>query len=40
MPQHRRLFDAIAGGDAPGARDATIALIDQAQEDTELSLRR
>lgn len=40
MPQHRRLFDAIAEGDAPGARDATIALIDQAQEDTEFSLRR
>lgn len=40
MPQHRRLFDAIADGDPAGARDATIALILQAQEDTELSLRR
>lgn len=39
MPQHRALFDAIADADPAGARAATMALIAQAQADTELSLR-
>jgi DNA-binding FadR family transcriptional regulator len=39
MPQHRRLFDAIAARDAPAARDATIVLLQQAHEDTERLLR-
>lgn len=39
MPQHRALFDAIAESDPAGARAATMALIAQAQADTELSLR-
>lgn len=39
MPQHRRLFDAIAASDAATARDATIVLLQQAHEDTERSLQ-
>ncbi|MEH3158258.1 MAG: FCD domain-containing protein [Sphingomonas taxi] len=39
MPQHRRLLDAIATGDAATARDATIVLVQQAHEDTERLLR-
>lgn len=39
MPQHRALFEAIADADPAGARAATMALIAQAQVDTELSLR-
>lgn len=34
MPQHQRLFDAIAASDADAAREATIALIQQAEDDT------
>lgn len=34
MPQHRRLFDAIAASDPEAARHATIALIQQAEHDT------
>ena len=39
MPQHRRLFDAIAASDPAAARDATIVLLQQAHEDTERLLR-
>ena len=39
MPQHRRLFDAIAARDPVAARDATIVLLQQAHEDTERLLR-
>ncbi len=39
MPQHRRLYDAIAGRDAPTARDATIVLLQQAHEDTQRLLQ-
>jgi DNA-binding FadR family transcriptional regulator len=39
MPQHRRLYDAIAARDAAAARDATIVLLQQAHEDTERLLR-
>ena len=39
MPQHRRLYDAIAIRDAAAARDATIVLLQQAHEDTERLLR-
>ena len=39
MPQHRRLFDAIAARDPAAARDATIVLLQQAHEDTERLLR-
>lgn len=35
LPEHRALFEAIANSDATGARDATRALIHQAQIDTE-----
>ena len=35
MPQHRRLYDAIANRDAATARDATIVLLQQAHEDTQ-----
>lgn len=38
MPQHRALFEAIAAGDAPGANEATAALVRQAQLDTEAAL--
>jgi len=39
MPQHRRLYEAIAIRDAAAARDATILLLQQAHEDTERLLR-
>ncbi|MGP7796599.1 FadR/GntR family transcriptional regulator [Sphingomonas sp. CLY1604] len=39
MPQHRRLYDAIASRDAPTARDATIVLLQQAHEDTQRLLQ-
>lgn len=39
MPQHRRLFEAIAEGDAAKAREATILLLEQAQDDTEVILK-
>jgi DNA-binding FadR family transcriptional regulator len=38
MPEHRALFEAIANADTAGARDATTALIRQAQIDTEAAL--
>lgn len=38
IPQHRALYDAIAAGDAPGARAATVTLVHQALMDTEHSL--
>ncbi|MCP3735074.1 FadR family transcriptional regulator [Sphingomonas sp. RP10(2022)] len=39
MPQHRHLYDAIAGQDSAAARDATIVLLQQAHEDTERLLK-
>lgn len=39
MPPHRAIFDAIANGDAVAAREATIALVQQAHLDTELALK-
>ena len=38
MPEHRALFEAIALSDGPAAREATAALIRQAQSDTEAVL--
>jgi DNA-binding FadR family transcriptional regulator len=38
LPEHRALFDAIAIGDARSARETTIALVSQAQRDTELAI--
>lgn len=38
IPQHRELFGAIAACDPTAAREATIALIRQAQEDTQSSI--
>ena len=38
IPQHRTLFDAIAGNDGEAARAATVVLINQAQLDTEAAL--
>lgn len=38
IPQHRALFEAIADSDPAAAREATEALIRQAQLDTEASL--
>ncbi len=38
MPLHRRLFEAIADGDAAKAREATVLLLEQAQADTEIAL--
>jgi len=38
IPRHRRLFEAIANGDADGARAATVALVKKAQLDTEAAL--
>lgn len=40
LPEHQRLFDAIAGEDARGARLATVALIEQAQLDTEQAIAK
>ncbi|WP_277968767.1 FadR/GntR family transcriptional regulator [Sphingomonas echinoides] len=34
MPQHQRLFDAIAASECAAAREATVALIQQAEDDT------
>lgn len=39
IPAHRRLFEAIANGDAAAARTATEALILQAERDTEQALQ-
>jgi DNA-binding FadR family transcriptional regulator len=39
MPSHRAIFDAIANGDPAAAREATVALVRQAQLDTELALK-
>jgi DNA-binding FadR family transcriptional regulator len=39
MPQHQRLFDAIAASNPAAAREATIALIEQAENDTASLLR-
>lgn len=39
MPEHHALFEAIANGDAAGARDATLTLVRQAQLDTEAAIR-
>jgi len=39
MPQHRALYEAIADADPVAARDATIALVRQAQIDTEIALQ-
>jgi DNA-binding FadR family transcriptional regulator len=39
MPSHRAIFDAIANGDAAAAREATVALVRQAQLDTEFALK-
>ncbi len=38
MSEHRAPFEAIAAGDAPAVRAATIALIEQAERDTETAL--
>ncbi len=38
VPDHRRLFDAIANADPDGARQAMTELVRLALEDTELSL--
>lgn len=39
MPEHHALFEAIANADAAGARDATLALVHQAQLDTEAAIK-
>ncbi|WP_210358313.1 FadR/GntR family transcriptional regulator [Sphingomonas sp. GV3] len=38
MPQHRILFEAIANADPVSAREATVELLRQAQQDTEIAL--
>lgn len=38
MPEHRALFEAIADGDPDAARGATLALVHQAQLDTEAAI--
>ena len=38
LPHHQAVFEAIANGDPEAARDATTALIKQAQIDTEASI--
>jgi DNA-binding FadR family transcriptional regulator len=38
IPQHRTLFEAIANGDPAAARLATVALVHQAELDTEAAL--
>lgn len=38
MPQHRRLYDAIAAGDPAAAREAAVLLVRQAGADTEDAL--
>jgi DNA-binding FadR family transcriptional regulator len=40
IPDHLRVYDAIAAGDATGASDAMRALVDLALEDTQLSMER
>jgi DNA-binding FadR family transcriptional regulator len=39
MPQHRLLFEAIANADPAAARQATVELVRQAQQDTEDALK-
>jgi DNA-binding FadR family transcriptional regulator len=39
MPQHRLLFEAIANADPAAAREATVELVRQAQQDTEDALK-
>lgn len=38
IPDHRRVYDAIAAGDPPAARDAMHMLVDLALEDTRSSM--
>lgn len=38
IPDHRRVFDAILAGDAPGASEAMRVLVDMALEDTRASM--
>ncbi len=38
IPDHARVYDAIAAGDAVGASDAMRTLVDLALEDTQLSM--
>ena len=40
IPDHLRVYDAIAAGDATGASDAMRALVDLALEDTQLAMQR
>lgn len=40
IPDHARVHDAIAAGDAPGASAAMRALVDLALEDTRLAMER
>lgn len=40
IPQHQRLFEAIARADPPAARAAAIGLIEQARADTEIALAK
>lgn len=40
IPDHRVLFEAIAGGDADDARDSMAELVRLALADTESSLRK
>lgn len=39
IEEHRELFEAIADGDGPRARQVTIELIDQAEKDTQIALQ-
>ncbi len=39
MPDHRRVYAAIAKGDAAAARDASLELVRLAHEDTKLTFR-
>jgi len=38
LPDHVRVYDAIADGDAPGAQAAMRVLVDLALEDTQGSM--
>jgi DNA-binding FadR family transcriptional regulator len=40
IPDHVRVYDAIAASDAPGASAAMRALVDLALEDTQLAMKR
>lgn len=40
LPEHQRLFDAIARSDAAAARAATVGLIEQAALDTEQAIAK